>query len=304
MSRRIRTDRMRTRAITARTARHLREAVAEVLTLAAAGDDWWRTLIDQIEPIDLTAPAEHMIRVAAPPESPSDWDAEEIAKWQRAWDETIGSEPHRHGIIWLPSRTTIRPRRPRKSTPRGVPRMREHTRSLLINALRSDGTLSSTITVQTCKAYRVLPWDIGFRPQNSTEEPPPLITREEVEDAHHAYVIEPIKGYVEESLTSGLMTYEQMRAELGIDEPFTPLPKRPGPAESDFERLWSAVQRGDPDLVRAFNASLDRRPPSPISIADLFYNPTLIATTGEPWPSPGWFGRLIRRIIRKNGARS
>lgn len=132
----LRTDRMKRRAIIARTARHFREAVAEVLTLA------------DLAPL----PAAFLI----PPITD-----EQAAEWQRAWDWTVVNDPAPRRIMRLPQRPVFTPRL-RKFTPRGVPRMREHTRSLLINALRSDGTPSGNARVQTLRAFRVLPWEIGF----------------------------------------------------------------------------------------------------------------------------------------------
>ncbi len=157
--------------------------------------------------------------------------------------------------IYLPDRATawlVDPKaNPRRRT-RGPQRMREHTRSLLLNALRSDGTLESTIQVQTCKAYRVLPWDIGLRPQDSSVETPKLVTRADVEASYVEHVAEPIMNYLTDALpdglefkltdepggyvAQGLMTYEQVRADLGLDEPFATAPNFV--AETDFERLW------------------------------------------------------------------
>lgn len=225
MTSRLRTDRMRSRAVIARIERHFRETVAEVLTLADLG------------PLPAAA-------FLIPPITD-----EQADEWQRAWDETVGEPTHRARIVTLPSRTVIRRERRRKSAPRGIPRMRKHTL------------------------------------------PPPSAPEFELSDEPEGYVTDPW-------LTAGLVTYEQMRHDLGLDEPFTPLPKRPDPAESDFERLWNAAQRGDPDLVRAFNASLDRRPLPSVSIADLLGTPT------EPWPPRGWLKHLYRRLTRKNGASS
>lgn len=50
---------------------------------------------------------------------------------------------------------------------RGPQRMREHTRSLLLNALRGDGTPHGAARIAICRAYRVLPDEIGIT--NQTE---------------------------------------------------------------------------------------------------------------------------------------
>jgi hypothetical protein len=94
---------------------------------------------------------------------PPTFTADEIERWQQAWDETMTAEQeNRQRLIVLPSRAVIRPGRRRKSAPRGLPRMREHTRSLLLNALRGDGTPRSAARIAVCRAYRVLPGEIGL----------------------------------------------------------------------------------------------------------------------------------------------
>jgi hypothetical protein len=92
---------------------------------------------------------------------------DEVADWQRYWEQVM-AEGRPHRIITLPSRTAIHPSRPRKSAPRGLPRMREHTRSLLLNALRGDGTPRSAARIAVCRAYRVLPGEIGLSPTGGT----------------------------------------------------------------------------------------------------------------------------------------
>lgn len=133
-SRRLRTDRMLRRVRETRTVELLRASGEHVRAILGG---------------EITFPA-HIT-------------AEEIDRWQRAWDETMASDqPHR--VITLPHRAewTPRPSRPRKSSPRGHARMREHTRSLLLNALRGDGTPRSAARIAICRAYRVLPDEIGL----------------------------------------------------------------------------------------------------------------------------------------------
>lgn len=130
---RLRADRMRARAQQVRVSELLRESAGEVLTLA------------DLEP----RPSWSFL---LPPISD-----EQAAEWQARWDETMADQPHRHRIITLPQRTVIRSERPRKSTPRGLPRMREHIRTLLLGALRGDGTPRSAARIAVCRAYRVLP---------------------------------------------------------------------------------------------------------------------------------------------------
>jgi hypothetical protein len=137
MTRRLRRDRMLRRVRETRTVELLRASGEEVRGRAAT--DWL--------PPAFTLPAE--------------WNEEETADWQRYWDQVM-AEGRPHRIITLPSRTVIRPSRPRKSTPRGLPRMREHTRSLLLGALRGDGTPRSAARIAVCRAYRVLPGEIGL----------------------------------------------------------------------------------------------------------------------------------------------
>ena len=124
MTRRLRTDRMLRRVREERTVELLRASGEEVRERAAIG--WLPSGFLEAGPVG---------------------DAQ-AARWQHAWDETVGDgRPQR--LIWLPSRTVIRTGRPRKSTPRGLPRMREHTRSLLLNALRGDRPLPRLLTNQT-----------------------------------------------------------------------------------------------------------------------------------------------------------
>jgi hypothetical protein len=72
-------------------------------------------------------------------------------------------------------------------------RMRYYTYSLLINALRSDGTYASLIQVQTCKAFRVLPWDVGFAHASRVTVEPPGQT---VGEATWEHVLRPIGEWV------------------------------------------------------------------------------------------------------------
>lgn len=204
---------------------------------------------------------------------------------------------------------------PRRRT-RGPERMREHTRSLLLNALRSDGTLGSTIQVQTCKAFRILPWEIGLRAQDSSVEAPKITTRADVERSWFEHVADPLIRHVQADLPDGLqlklteqpagyveqglMTPEQVRAGLGLDEPYIPLPNFA--AESDFERLWRISKTpADWYWLTAVGSPWLRPPATTGSFVDLHANPDLIGTTDKPRPRPGWFSRLGRRIARRNG---
>jgi hypothetical protein len=85
-------------------------------------------------------------------------NADELrAAFEHTWAEAGAPDQQPHRLMLLPGPE----RRPTRAERRRN-RMREHTRTLLINALRSDGTYGSHIRVQICKMYRVLPWDIGF----------------------------------------------------------------------------------------------------------------------------------------------
>lgn len=95
------------------------------------------------------------------------------------------------------------PSRPRKSTPRGLPRMREHTRSLLLNALRGDGTIEATIRVSTCRAMRVLPWDIGYEHTSRITAGDGRPTGQAAVDAaYRAAVIEPMAAHLSQHLAA------------------------------------------------------------------------------------------------------
>ncbi|HEY8977867.1 MAG TPA: hypothetical protein VIN75_26870 [Burkholderiaceae bacterium] len=148
MTRRLRTDRMAARAREARTTALLRDAYADVRAKVTSGEWSVQRALAETAPAAFTCPA--------------DWDDERVAEWQERWDEFMRDQPQRQRLITLPSRAAIRPGLPRKSAPRGLPRMRKHRRELLINALRPDGTPESAIRVQVLKAYRVLPDDIGL----------------------------------------------------------------------------------------------------------------------------------------------
>lgn len=186
--------------------------------------------------------------------------------------------------VWM-----VDPKEDPRRRARGPQRMREHTRSLLINALRSDGTLESTIQVQTCKAFRILPWDIGLRAQDSAAEVPKPTTHADVAAAYVEHVASPIADYI----AKGLLTPEQVRFAYGTDLPET---------DSERElrmRLTNRDSHYDPSSAACrWPALFD---PGQPSIVDLFYDPGLLAVTNEPWPRPGWLKFLIRRITRRNG---
>ncbi len=81
-------------------------------------------------------------------------------EFEAAWADTVGGDPMRQKLILLPSTPQVERRPTRLERRRN--RQRKHTHNLLIDALRSDGTPGSTIRVRTCKAFRVLPWEIGL----------------------------------------------------------------------------------------------------------------------------------------------
>lgn len=156
MTRRLRLTRMRDRATALREARALREFVAH-----AAG----------------TLPAAFM--------EPVEIDPEQAAEWQRVWDQAMADDPMMGRIIHLPQRPEFVPP-PRKSPPRGVPRMRKHRRELLINALRWDGPYAAA------KAYRILPDELGLGE--------PLVTEADVTAAYLEHVIRPTMGALPRSM--------------------------------------------------------------------------------------------------------
>jgi hypothetical protein len=111
------------------------------------------------------------------------------------------------------------------------------------------------------------------------------------------------------------MTREQVRRDLDLDEPFTPLPNFA--AESDFMRMWRAsttpearnwlnpdgtVYRGLSPAARLF-CGIDE-PEDPQFWTDLWARRDLIGTFNEPWPPHGWPKRLYHRLTHKNGATS
>lgn len=224
---------------------------------------------------------------------------EDVARLQQAWDEIVGADSAGlNQIHHMPTQAKIQLRvseRRARSIHRDK-RMRWHTYSLLIHALRSDGTMGSTICVQTCKAYRGLPWDIGFphaslvtgtapdgttsaetvaedvaadmgivaaelsflappglefvfddapEPIDLTAAPDILVELPEPpKDVWDAlpHVISGSPAY--ERWREGIATPEEMRRDLGLDDPATAadLALRwgftPPVTSSDYERLW------------------------------------------------------------------
>jgi hypothetical protein len=312
-TRRLRTDRMLLRVAEPRAADLLRRDLGELREKLANGD--------------LSINGARAAMGLKPFVAASSVGPETAAQWQAEWDATVGHDIHRP-LLLLPGKPEVHPRR----RARGPQRMREHTYSLLLNALRSDGTPESTIQVQTCKAYRVLPWDIGLRAQNSAVEVPKPVTRADVEHSYFEHVAEPLLRHVQPFLpegleykltaapdgyvTQGLMTPEQVRADLGLDEPSGAHFARTD-HESDFIRLMRAaatpearnwlnlddtVYRGLSPAARLF-CGIDE-PENPQFWTDLWARRDLIGTTNEPRPPRGWLKSLIRRITRRNGATS
>lgn len=126
MTRRLRTDRMLRRVRETRTVELLRASGEEVRERAAIG--WLPSGFLEAGPVG----------------------DEQVARWQRAWDETVGDgRPQR--LIWLPTRLRVRPHHQRKSTPRGLPRMRvraqrnnrEHRDALIARTVQLYGQLQT-----------------------------------------------------------------------------------------------------------------------------------------------------------------
>lgn len=202
VTRRLRTERMTKRTARAISAAGLRADIAEIARKVREGDltingartamgfpamkDPYGETIVRRRPGDL--PGGLAWHGFAAPDSLSD---EAVAEWQRAWDETMAAAPSHRKIMHLPQEVTLQPSRPRKSTPRGLPRMREHTRTLLLNALGDDGTFENHIQIRTCKALRVLPWHIGLRAQDSSIEVPKRTTCKDVDDAFFEHIVRP-----------------------------------------------------------------------------------------------------------------
>jgi hypothetical protein len=197
LTRHLHTGRMLARVRQTRTAELLRASGEEVRERVAT--DWL--------PPAFTLPAE--------------WNEEETADWQRYWDQVMAEDrPHR--VVTLPSRTAARPNRPRKSAPRGVPRMREHTRSLLLNALRGDGTPRSAARIAVCRAYRVLPGEIGLTPLGRITDG--LHTPDEIRED-----LEADLGIIAAELSFGLpdgLEYQLEAPEPGYTERFEPYDMR------------------------------------------------------------------------------
>lgn len=80
-------------------------------------------------------------------EFPGTVGAEEIERFQQAWDEMIAADGARHRqIIHVPGRFTFTPR-PLRRTPRGVPRMRAHTsRTLEVTKRHLNGRWQRVLT--------------------------------------------------------------------------------------------------------------------------------------------------------------
>lgn len=276
-TRRLRTDRMLLRVAEPRAAELLRRDLGALREKLANGD--------------LSINGARAAMGLKPFVAASSMDPETAAQWQAEWDATVGNDIHRP-LLLLPGKAEVHQRDP-KTNPRrrarGPQRMREHTYTLLLNALRSDGTLDSTIQVQTCKAYRVLPWDIGLRAQSSDVEVPKRVTQADLADAYRDYVIEPIESYI----SKGLASPAQMRVMYGTD-----LPETDAERESRLRVTTRAFESGLSPAARIW-LGLDE--PERPSFVDLFHNPDLLGTTSEPQPPRGWFGRLFRRITRRNG---
>lgn len=212
MTRRLRLQRMHRRARETRTTELLRASGEEVRARVESGD--WT--INRARAELGLPPLGHYGDTDVEPRPNGLLDAlqcdglisdEERDEWQRAWDEIMAAEqPHRVQIL-LPHRAkwTPLPKRERKSNPRGLPRMREHTISLLLGALRGDGSLEATIRVSTCRAMRVLPWDIGHahtsRITAGDGKPTGMAA---VEAAYREHVIEPLAGFLSQGLPDGL----------------------------------------------------------------------------------------------------
>jgi hypothetical protein len=287
MTRRLRTDRMLTQARHVRDTTALRDSVAEVARKLRDGDlaingarramglpptsDPYGDTTAQQRPDDLAGALDWYDLGEPSASTEADWlppafgevtfpDAftdEQIADWQRAWDETVGNDPQPQRLIWLPSRTVVRSERPRKSTPRGPARMRKHRRELLINALRGDGSYRSEVQVQILKAYRVLPDEIGLDHRDRVNEQiiADLAADYGLHAAHLSHTMyadgllpeglefrleAPEPGYTESILAAGASTAEQLWDALGMDEPLPPIEP-----ESEFMRLWRAAQTPD-----------------------------------------------------------
>lgn len=69
--------------------------------------------------------------------------------------------------------------------------MRRYVRNNLINSLRDDGTLESKIYVNTLKAFRFLPEELGL---------PAKVSAKSVEETYMQHVAEPLLRYVMGSL--------------------------------------------------------------------------------------------------------
>ena len=161
MTRRLRTDRMSRHATGVRLTALLRESADEVRAKVESGE--WTVNRARAA---YGFPSLGLVGDAVVQKRPDDlpgalqWHGliseDEIAEWQRAWDQAMADDPTMGRIIHLPSRTVVRTERPRKSPPRGAPRMRKHRRELLINALRWDGPYAAA------KAYRILPDELGL----------------------------------------------------------------------------------------------------------------------------------------------
>jgi hypothetical protein len=148
--------------------------------------------------------------------------------------EALWQEARTGPAVWLPPSKLPQARPTRLE--RRTDRMREHTRTLLLNALRPDGTHGSLIQVQTCKAYRALPWEIGLRGQDSAVETPKPVTRADIEHAYFENVIDPIAAYV----GKGLLNPDQFRVAYGVDCPET--------GAERIERMRIATFARPPDL--------------------------------------------------------
>lgn len=152
MTRRLRTDRMLRRVRETRTVELLRASGEEIRANVESGD-WTINRARRELGLPALGPAGDKTAQARPGDLPNalQWHGlitdDEAADWQRYWDHVI-AEGRPHRVITLPHRAewTPTPKRPRKSTPRGVPRMR-------VRARRNNREYCDALIARTVQLY-------------------------------------------------------------------------------------------------------------------------------------------------------